>query len=69
LLLSWKLIRNVKSRRMRWTGHIECISDKRNSYRILEGKQEGKRSLGRLRERRNKLDFSVSGYRRSGSLF
>jgi hypothetical protein len=39
------------------------MSDKRNSYRILEGTQEGKRSLGRLRERRSKLDFSVSGYR------
>jgi hypothetical protein len=35
-------IRMIKSRRMRWAGHV-----KRNAYRILVGKPEGKRPLGR----------------------
>jgi hypothetical protein len=40
-----------KSRRMRWAGHIALIGEKRNAYRILVGKPEGKRSLGRPRRR------------------
>jgi hypothetical protein len=36
-------------RRMRWTGHVAQMGEKRNSYRILVGKPEGKRSLGRPR--------------------
>jgi hypothetical protein len=30
---------------MRWTGHVERIKEKRNAYRILMGKPEGKRPL------------------------
>jgi hypothetical protein len=41
----------VKSRRMRWAGHIAQFGEKRTSYRILAGKPEGKRPLGRLRHR------------------
>jgi hypothetical protein len=41
----------IKSRRMRWAGHVARMEAKRNSYRILVGKQEGKRPLGRLRRR------------------
>jgi hypothetical protein len=41
------IIRIIKSRRMRWTGHVARIREKRNAYRILVGKQEGKRPLGR----------------------
>jgi hypothetical protein len=42
----------IKSRKMRWTGHEARIGAKRNAYRILVGKPEGKRPLGRPRRRR-----------------
>jgi hypothetical protein len=43
----------IKSRRMRWTGHVARMGDTRNAYtrRILVGKPEGKRPLGRPRRR------------------
>jgi hypothetical protein len=41
----------IKSRRMRWAGHVERLGQKRNAYRILVGKPEGKRPLGRPRRR------------------
>jgi hypothetical protein len=46
------IIKMIKSRRMRWVRHIARIRAKRNAYRILVGKPEGKRSLGRPRNRR-----------------
>jgi hypothetical protein len=39
----------IESRRMRWTGHAARIGEKRNAFRILLGKPEGKRPLGRPR--------------------
>jgi hypothetical protein len=39
----------VKSRRMRWAGHVARMGEMRNAYRILVGKLEGKRPLGRPR--------------------
>jgi hypothetical protein len=36
---------------MRWAGHVPQIEEKRNAYRILVGKPEGKRPLGRPRRR------------------
>ena len=44
------IIRVVKSRR--WAGHVACTGERRGVYRILVGKPEGKRSLGRPRRRR-----------------
>jgi hypothetical protein len=41
----------MKSRRMRWERHVARMGEKRNAYRILVGKPEGKRSLGRPRRR------------------
>jgi hypothetical protein len=38
----------VKSRNMRLAGHVACMWEKRNSYRVLVGKPEGKRPLGRV---------------------
>jgi hypothetical protein len=38
-------------RRMRWAGHVARMGEKRNAYRILVGKPEGKRPLGRPRRR------------------
>jgi hypothetical protein len=43
------IIRIIKSRRMRWAGHVARIGEKRNAYRLLVGKPEGKRPLGRPR--------------------
>jgi hypothetical protein len=39
----------IKLRRMKWTGHVARMEDKRNAYKILMGKPEGKRPLGRPR--------------------
>jgi hypothetical protein len=41
----------MKSRRMRWVGHVDRMGDKTNAYRLLVGKPEGKRQLGRPRRR------------------
>jgi hypothetical protein len=41
----------IRSRRMRWTGHVTHIKEMRNSYRILVRKPERKRLLGRPRHR------------------
>jgi hypothetical protein len=41
----------IKSRRMRWAGRVARMGEKRNAYRILVGKLEGKRPLGRPRHR------------------
>jgi hypothetical protein len=43
LYCSPSIIRIIKSRRMRWAGHVERMGPKRNAYRILVGKPEGKR--------------------------
>jgi hypothetical protein len=41
----------IKSRRMRWVGHVAGPGEKRNAYRIGAGKPEGNRPLGRPRRR------------------
>jgi hypothetical protein len=41
----------IKLRRMRRAGHVARMVEKRNAYRILVGKPEGKRPLGRPRSR------------------
>jgi hypothetical protein len=41
----------IKSSKMRWAGHIARMGEKRNAYRILVGKPEVKRPLGRPRGR------------------
>jgi hypothetical protein len=43
------IIRIMKSRRMRWAGHVAQMWEKRNAYRLLVGKPEGRRPLGRPR--------------------
>jgi hypothetical protein len=42
---------HIKSRRMRWAGHVARMGEERNVYRVLTGKPEGKRLLGRPRRR------------------
>jgi hypothetical protein len=51
LYSSSNIIRMIKSRRMRWAGHMARMGETRNAYRILVGNPEGKRPLGRLRHR------------------
>ncbi|KAJ4445427.1 hypothetical protein ANN_07232 [Periplaneta americana] len=41
----------IKSRRLRWAGHVARMSESRNAYRVLVGRPEGKRPLGRPRRR------------------
>jgi hypothetical protein len=43
--------RMMKSRIMRWAGHFARIGEEKNVYRVLVGKPEGKRSVGRPRRR------------------
>jgi hypothetical protein len=43
--------RAIKSRRMRWVGHAACMGEGRSVYRVLVGKHEGKRPLGRARHK------------------
>jgi hypothetical protein len=45
------IIRKIKSRRMRWAGHVARMGEGRNVYRVLVGKPEGKRPLERPRRR------------------
>jgi hypothetical protein len=49
LYSSRSIIRMIKSRRIRWAGHAVRMGEKMNAYRILVGKPEGKRPLGRPR--------------------
>jgi hypothetical protein len=43
------VIRIIKSRRMRWAGHVARMGEQKTAYRLLVGKAEGKRLLGRPR--------------------
>jgi hypothetical protein len=51
LYSSPSIIRIIKSRRMRWAGQVAQMVEKRNAYRLLVGKPEGKRPVGRPRRR------------------
>jgi hypothetical protein len=51
LYSSQSIIRVIKARRMTWAGHVAQLGEKRNMYRLLVGKPEGKRLLGRPRHR------------------
>ena len=51
LYSSPNIVRVIKSRRMRWAGHVARMGEERGVYRVLVGKQEGKRPLGRPRRR------------------
>ena len=51
LYSSPNIVRVIKSRRMRWAGHVARMGEERGVYRVFVGKPEGKRSLGRPRLR------------------
>jgi hypothetical protein len=67
LYSSPSIIRMIKSRRMIWAGHVARMGEKRNPYRILVGKPEGKRPLERPRCRWvNNVEMSL---REIGGMF
>ena len=45
------IVRVIKSRRLRWAGHVARMEEGRNAFKILTGKPTGQRPLGRLRRR------------------
>jgi len=45
------IVRVIKSRRMKWAGHVARMGEERGVYRVLVGKPEGRRPLGRPRRR------------------
>ena len=49
LYCSLNIVRVIKSRRMRWAGHVACMGGERVVYRVLVGKPEGRRLLRRPR--------------------
>ena len=51
LYSSPNIVRVIKSRRMRWAGHVARMGKERGAYRVLVGKPEGRRPLGRPRRR------------------
>jgi hypothetical protein len=56
------IIRQIKSRRMRWKGHVARMGEERKAYKILVGKPEGKGPLGRLRHRwENEIRMDLRG--------
>jgi hypothetical protein len=66
------IIRQVKSRGMRWAGHVARMGEERKVYKVLVGKPEGKRPLGRPRRRwehgiRMDLRLGVCGLDSTGS--
>jgi hypothetical protein len=55
----------IKSRRMRWVGHVAHVGDRRGAYRVLVGRLEGKRPLQRLRhgwDENIKMDIQEVGW-------
>jgi hypothetical protein len=61
------IIRVMKSRRLRWAGHVARMRERRGSYRALVGKPEGRRPLGRPRRRWEdniKMDLQEVGWGR-----
>jgi hypothetical protein len=64
------IIRKIKSRRMRWVGHVAHMGEERNIYRVLVRKPEGKRPLERPRcrwENGIKMDLREIGVDLPGS--
>ena len=64
LYSSPNIFRKIKSRRLRLSKYVACIRERRDAYRVLVGKPEGRRPLGRSRRRledNNKMDLRDVG--------
>jgi hypothetical protein len=60
------IVHVIKSRRMRWVGHVERMGERRGVYRVVVGKLEGKRPIGTPRRRWEcniKMDLKEMGCR------
>jgi len=67
LYCSSNIVRVMTSRRMRWAGHVARMEEKRGVYRVLVGKPEGKRLLGRSRGRwEDNINMDLRGVRCGG---
>ena len=65
LYSSPNIVRVIKSRRMSWVGHVARMSEEKGMYRVLLGKPEGRRPLGRPRRRwvdNIRMDLQEMGY-------
>jgi len=65
LYCSPNTVRVIRSRRMRWEGHVARMGERRGVYRVLVGKLEGKRPFGRPRlrwEDNIKMDLQEEGF-------
>jgi hypothetical protein len=51
MICTTNIVRVIKSRRMRWAGYVTRMGEERGVYRVLVGKPEGNRPLGRPRRR------------------
>jgi hypothetical protein len=64
LYSSPNIVRVIKSRRMRWVGHVACMGEGRGVYRVLVWRPKHRRPLGRPRHRRDdkiKMDLRETG--------
>jgi hypothetical protein len=64
-MTSPNIIRVIKSRRMRWAGHVARMGEVRGAYRVLVGRPEARRPLGRPRRRWEnniKMDLQEVGW-------
>ena len=59
------IVRAIKSRNLRWTGHVASMEEGRSAFKVFTGKPTGKRALGRPRRRWEKnlvMDLKEIGY-------
>ena len=64
-ILHLNIIKNLQSRWLRWARHVACMELARKAYRILVGKPEGQKSLGKSRRRWEdiiKMNLKEVGY-------
>jgi hypothetical protein len=69
LYSSPNIIRRIKSRRMRWAGHVANVGEERKVYKVLVRKPEGRRPDGRPRRKWEdgiKMDLKETGFRECG---
>jgi len=45
------MIRVIRSRRLRWEGHVARMGERRDAHKVLVGRSKGKRPLGRIKRR------------------